>query len=298
MAGVGFTHSGANDKPTSMLVVLHGLGMCAKDFEDFTRDCLGNSTPWVTLMFPEAPAQPVSFMNGKSVRRWFDITSTPVTPGRMHEGLAESVALVHDVFRKAEASGIPAHRIVVAGFSQGAALALVAGLTYERPLAGICSFSGWLPDGMLKSSSHRDVPIFMGHGDRDTLIPFSTGQQSANMLKEAGFRRVQFGRYANMAHKFGTCEHSEDLESFVVSKLPRVYPAQAVSRKCEFQNKSFLNLDALSTDDGSDRSVDGASSSDDEPNVANSSMSCQVLLLGEAARFFTLEAPRKALLKL
>jgi predicted esterase len=262
-------------KPSAMLVMLHGLGMCAKEFEEFTRKCLGTSMPWLQITCPEAPTKPVTYLQGKSVRAWFDIESVPVLPSGTHEGLAESVASVHEVFRNAEASGIPANRIIVAGFSQGAVLSLAAGLSYERELAGICTFSGWLPAGVLSTAHHRKTPIFMGHGDKDTLIPFSTGRESARLLRDASFDRLTFARYSKVGHEFGSIDHAEDLESFIASKVPcilapsvKVVPPTKLHHMIpRLQPPNMSNVDILSTDAGSDRSDEDIMSSDDESHV-------------------------------
>jgi hypothetical protein len=147
--------------------------------------------------------------------------------------------------KQAEASGIPSDRIMLVGFSQGAVLALAAGLTYDHPLGGICAFSGWLPAGLLATAKHQHTPIFMSHGDQDTLIPASTGLQSAWSLKGAGYTNLQFQRHPKMTHTFGNSEQMEEFRAFVLSK--------------HLQHKTPVSPDTLSTSAGSDRD-----SSDDE----------------------------------
>jgi len=239
-----------DNKSTSLVLAFHGLGMSPDVFGGAVSDCLGSVTPWVKLSVPEAPRQPVTYMGGTKHRRWFDIERTPVTPAEEHEGLSESVAVVHDMIRKAEASGIPADQIVLAGFSQGAVLALAAGLTYERALAGICAFSGWLPAGVLESAQHRNTPIFMSHGSQDTLIPLDTGLESVRALKDAGYTKLQFQTHPSFGHTFGNEEQMMDLKAFVLSAL--------------VSQKNQLFADAVSTDEGSDNSDDDLATSDED----------------------------------
>jgi len=240
-----------NDKtsPTALVIALHGLGMDPKVFEDSISDCLG-SAPCIQLVVPEAPTKPVTYLGKQSVRRWFDLEHTPVAPSLEHEGLWESVAYVHELVKKAQAAGIPANRIVLAGFSQGAVIALAAGLTSEHPLAGICAFSGWLPAGVLERAKHQQTPIFMSHGDQDRLIPLDTGLKSAWALKEAGYKKLQFQRHAQWTHQFGHSEQIEEFKAFVLAKLA--------------QQKAPLCQDSVSTNAGSDSSDNELTSSDEE----------------------------------
>jgi predicted esterase len=241
-----------------MLIMMHGMGMCAKEFEEFIED-FRESMPWVQLVFPEASIKPVTYLGGKPLRRWFDIERTPVMSGDNHGGLLESVATVHDIIRRAEESGIPASRIVLAGFSQGAVMSLTAGLTYDHRLAGICSFSGWLPGGVLQKIKHAGTPIFMGHGEQDTLIPFSTGQKSSCSLKAAGCSELRFMSYANSAHQFGSNQHKEDLEKFMMSRIPEFQLPLRLQPPAIKAPKGALYAESVSTDAGSDRSDEDTS---------------------------------------
>lgn len=246
--------------PPAMVLVLHGLGMCPKDFSQTICDYLAAhmpEMPAIQLSVPEAPTKPVTYLDGQpKLRRWFDIERAPVLPFEVHEDLWDSVAFVQELLRKAESAGIPSSCIVLAGFSQGAVLALSAGLTYEHQLAGICAFSGWLPAGVLETVRQQQTPIFMSHGDKDTLIPANTGLKSAWALKESGCSRVQFQRHAEFGHSFGNDEQMEEFEAFVRSNL--------------FSKKGLLFSDTLSTNEGSDgsrsqsASFDESGSSDEE----------------------------------
>lgn len=233
-----------------MVVMLPGMGMSgSKEFEEFVSGCCGANTDWLQKVFPKAlPRQRLPDVPSD---RWFDMSlASPVMPNQLHEGLSEAVALVHDVFEKAEADGIPSSRIVVGGFSQGAVVALVAGLTYKNPLAGVCMFSGWLPAGVLKDARQWDVPILMCHGVNDTLVPPSTGAKSKQMLVDAGAQNVNFASIANTKHELGTFGQQSSLKQFVSNSIPMV---QARER-----------LVTESTDEGSVTSLRFADDFDEE----------------------------------
>jgi len=194
-----------------MVLLLHGLGMHAKEFEHAFRECLGSYASRISLLAPEADAKPVTYLGGQQQRCWFDIKRVPVPPAEMHDGLWESVEHVHEILRKAEASGIPSDRIVLAGFSQGAVMALAAGLTHEQQLAGICALSGWLPAGLLKQVRNNRTPIFMSHGEEDALVRLSTGLRSAEALRKVGCKRLEFQGQPQLGHQ---CGHPGQLACF------------------------------------------------------------------------------------
>lgn len=140
--------------------------------------------------------------------------------GMDHSGLPAATASVHKLIQQAERAGIPASRITLAGFSQGGVLALQAGLTYERPLAGIATFSSWLPGNLRKLAKHKATPIFMGHGEEDRTVPFKVGYASHQALKSLGFTRTSFATYKDQRHSFAPGEFDE-LEAFVLQEIPR-----------------------------------------------------------------------------
>lgn len=240
-----------------LVLVLHGLGMCPKAFEGAIKECLGSSVPWIKLSVPEAPTKPVTYAGGQQMRCWFDITRTPVVVSDVHEGLWESVDKVHEMIKEAERAGIPPSRVVLSGFSQGAVTALAAGLTYEHPLAGICAFSGWLPAGLLPKLRNKQTPIFMNHGEQDTLIPLDTGLKSAWALRDAGCGHLQFQRQQQLNHQFGTSQQLNEFKSFLLKHLSPHQSAQVVKAHAQ-------NLDTQSTNAGSDSSDNECSSSEEE----------------------------------
>lgn len=191
------------------------------------------------------------------MRCWFDITRTPVAFSDVHEGLWESVDKVHEMIKEAERAGIPPSRVVLSGFSQGAVTALAAGLTYEHQLAGICAFSGWLPAGLLPKLRNKQTPIFMNHGEQDTLIPLDNGLKSAWALRDAGCGHLQFQRQQQLGHQFGHTQQMNEFRSFLLKHLSPHQSAQVVKAHAQ-------NLDNQSTNVGSDSSDNEGSSSEEE----------------------------------
>jgi predicted esterase len=208
-----------------MVVMLPGMGMRdSKSFQDFVSECcdisVGCSASWLQKVFPKAPLRETK--RDAPADRWFDMVSNPVMPEEVHEGLWEAVADLHKIFAQAEAEGIWSTRIVAGGFSQGAVVALVAALTYKKPIGGVCMFSGWLPAGVLKDARHWDTPILMCHGANDSLIPVSTGEKSAQLLRDAGARRINFVIDANRKHECGTPRQKSSLAHFLDDKIQMV----------------------------------------------------------------------------
>ncbi|CAE8623668.1 unnamed protein product, partial [Polarella glacialis] len=179
---------------------------------------------WARWSFPDAPEQAVSCNGGNHMPSWFDIEELPLgereTVGAPR-GIVAAVSAVHAMLRQSESLGFPAHRTILGGFSQGAALALLAGLSYEKPLAGIIALSGWaIQSGeMPKAVLHRDVPLFLGHGEGDTTVPCSLGRAAELALKEAGCNKVYLHTYASMGHS--ACpQELRDVHRFLEAQLP------------------------------------------------------------------------------
>ncbi|CAG2164114.1 unnamed protein product [Oppiella nova] len=141
-------------------------------------------------------------------------------PGVDEEGIKRATTLIHQLIAKEEQSGIAANRIVLGGFSQGGALALYAGLTYPRPLAGILAFSCWLPkhDHVVPNIAHnKHVPVLQCHGDSDPVVQTRWGQLTADVLSKA-LTKHQFKTYRGMGHS--SCnEEQNDAKTFIANCL-------------------------------------------------------------------------------
>ncbi len=175
--------------PQAAVIWLHGLGADGHDFEPIVPQ-LGLETP-VRFVFPHAPMKPVTINNGMVMRVWYDILSLDRDSAQDEAGIRESAALLEALITREEERGIAASRLVLAGFSQGGAIALQAGLRHRERLAGIMALSSWLPlaDSLdnERSEANSDTPVFIAHGLFDPMIPVSLGSQSKELLEARGY---------------------------------------------------------------------------------------------------------------
>lgn len=195
------------DAPQWSVLWLHGLGADGNDFVPLVPELVRRDWPALRFVFPHAPVRPVTINNGMRMRAWYDIVefSFEGTAGDRADaaGVAESVAQVEALLAREHERGIPPQRIVLAGFSQGGAIALAAALRRREPLAGIVALSTYLP--LVKQAREALVPgaerqpLFMAHGLHDPVVPCQAGQRSAALLRELGFE-VDWHDYP-MAHQ-------------------------------------------------------------------------------------------------
>ena len=179
-------------EPTHAVIWLHGLGADGHDFEPVVDEFDAARLPPTRFVFPHAPKRAVTINAGYVMRAWFDIYSRDY--GNRTEdaaGTEASAAQVEALIARENARGIPDERIVLAGFSQGGAIALHAGLRHPQRLAGVMALSTFLPLAeRLAGEAHpanRDVPIFMAHGQGGSVIPHDFARQSAELLAAAGY---------------------------------------------------------------------------------------------------------------
>ena len=177
-------------RPEAAVIWLHGLGADGHDFEPIVPEL--ELTKPVRFVFPHAPIRPVTINNGMRMRAWYDIFALGSTRGGVREdeeGLRASQKLVEEMIR---AQGMPAGKIVLAGFSQGGAIVLQTGLRHAERLAGIMALSCYLPiAGTVaaeRSAANQSVPIFMAHGRFDDVIPIQRAQQSREALEKMGYK--------------------------------------------------------------------------------------------------------------
>ena len=178
--------------PTHAVIWLHGLGADGHDFEPVVDEFDAARLPPTRFVFPHAPKRAVTINGGYVMRAWFDIYSRNYgNRAEDGEGTDASAAQVEALITRENARGIPDERIVLAGFSQGGSIALHTGLRHPRRLAGIMALSTFLPLAeRLAGEAHpanRDVPIFMAHGQGDSVIPHDFARQSAELLAAAGY---------------------------------------------------------------------------------------------------------------
>ena len=185
--------------PQLAVIWMHGLGADANDFVPAVPALsLGPDRP-IRFIFPNAPRRPVSINGGMVMRAWFDVLGVDMDSRVDEQGVRESAAAIEQLIQKEVERGMAAHRIIVAGFSQGGAIALFSALRYPQKLAGVIALSTYLPvraqSGAEASEENRSTSIFMAHGEYDPVLPFSLGEQSRDWLKEHGYA-VQWKSYA------------------------------------------------------------------------------------------------------
>jgi phospholipase/carboxylesterase len=193
-------------RATGTVIWLHGLGADGHDFEPIVPELCLPGEPGLRFVFPHAPVRPVTLNGGMPMRAWYDIISLDRSGPQDERGIRESAAALSGLIERERDRGIADERIVVAGFSQGGAIALHTALRHPNKLAGLMALSTWLPLGDAfksevmdndKAQSH-DLPVFMAHGTFDPVLPFALGQQSKAALESAGYA-VDWHEYP-MAH--------------------------------------------------------------------------------------------------
>jgi phospholipase/carboxylesterase len=174
--------------PKASIIWLHGLGADGHDFEPIVPELGLPKSTAVRFIFPHAPVRPVTINGGARMRAWYD-----VTPDGQQDagGIRVSQAHVEALIAREHTRGIAAGAIVLAGFSQGGAMALQTGLRHAERLAGILALSAYLPlpDTLAHeaSAANRDLPIFMAHGTQDPVIPLSWAKRSRDLLVGLGY---------------------------------------------------------------------------------------------------------------
>jgi phospholipase/carboxylesterase len=185
--------------PAGAVIWMHGLGADGQDFEPIVP-MLGITAP-VRFVFPNAPVRPVTINNGMRMRAWYDID--PRSPLSGTDDIRASAAAVEALVARERARGVPAERIVLAGFSQGGVIALHLGLRYADRLGGIMALSTYLHDHERVadevSFASIDVPIFMAHGRLDPMIPIARAITSREALGALGYQ-VEWHEYP-MGHQ-------------------------------------------------------------------------------------------------
>ena len=190
----------SGESPVGSVIWLHGLGADGHDFEPIVPELRLPADLPLRFVFPHAPTRPVTINGGMVMRAWYDIVSLDAEGRADAEGVRESTAILEALIAREMERGIPADRIVIAGFSMGGAIAINTALHTNHALAGLLALSTYLPlPGEVEGSSgSRDLPVFMAHGSFDPMLPMQWGQLSAKKLEETGFS-VEWREYP-MAH--------------------------------------------------------------------------------------------------
>ena len=187
--------------PRWAVVWLHGLGADGNDFAPLVPELVRPHWPAIRFVFPHAPVQPVTINGGMRMRSWYDIVSFDLAGRADSKGVDESVARVEALIAREIERGVPASRIILAGFSQGGAVTRAAGLRRREPLAGLVALSTYRPLGTEALARLGDTPeaarrqpVFVAHGRQDPVVPYAAGEDAARRLRELGFA-VDFHAY-------------------------------------------------------------------------------------------------------
>jgi len=177
--------------PQAAVIWLHGLGADGHDFEPIVPELVRPSERALRFVFPHAPMRPVTLNNGYVMRAWYDIIAIDRRTAEDESGIRASQAIITELIRRENARGIPTERMVLAGFSQGGAVALYSGTRYPERLAGIIGLSCYqLLAGRFASErdpANQVTPIFLAHGTQDPVVPPALGEAACRQLQAAGY---------------------------------------------------------------------------------------------------------------
>ena len=201
--------------PRATVLLMHGLGADGNDFVPIAKELDLDSVGPVRFVFPNAPHIPVTINGGMRMPAWYDIVGADLAKREDEAGLRASMDAIELLLAREKERGIPAERIVIAGFSQGCAMALLTGLRHAERLAGIVALSGYLPlaatTAAERSLANAKTPIFMGHGQQDGVVLLERASASHDALRALGYS-VDWHQYP-MAHSV-CMEEIEDLNQW------------------------------------------------------------------------------------
>ncbi|MEW9571741.1 alpha/beta hydrolase [Rhodanobacter sp. Si-c] len=206
--------------PRYSILWLHGLGADGHDFAPIVPELVAADWPALRFVFPHAPVRPVTINGGMAMHAWYDIYGFDLVAQQDETGIRASIAATEALIDRERERGVPDERIFLAGFSQGGAIALAAGLRHVRRLAGIVALSTYLPiaDTLAaeRSAANADAPIFQAHGNLDPVVIPPRGSASRDLLQGLGYR-VDWHSYP-MAHAV-CAEEIADLRTWLGARL-------------------------------------------------------------------------------
>lgn len=178
-------------KPTGSVIWLHGLGADGHDFEPLVPELVRRDERALRFIFPHAPMRALTLNGGLRMRAWYDIIGLASDVEQDEAGMRESQAGVEALIAREGERGVGPERVVLAGFSQGGAIALYTGTRYPRPLAGLIGLSCYLPRSAEfareRSAASLATPIFLAHGREDPMVHLSLGEQARALLEQSGY---------------------------------------------------------------------------------------------------------------
>jgi len=206
--------------PAWTVLWLHGLGADGNDFVPIVPELVREDWPALRFVFPHAPEREVTINGGLRMRAWYDIRDANLASRADEAGVEQSIRQVEALIAREASRGVPASRLVLAGFSQGGAITLAAGLRRTEPLAGLIALSAYLPmiERAASDTTAQAVgqPLFMGHGSQDPVVPYAAGEYSAAALRRLGFS-VDWHRYP-MPHSV-CAEEIRDLAAWLSQRF-------------------------------------------------------------------------------
>ncbi|MCX7546133.1 alpha/beta hydrolase [Marinicella gelatinilytica] len=185
-----FITANTGDNPDYVIIWLHGLGADGHDFEPVVPQ-FNNPKHTFKFIFPHAPVQPVTINGGMAMRAWYDITAMDINRQVDEAGITTSAKQINKLIAEQIKHGFKAEQIVLAGFSQGGAMALHIALTGPHKLAAVIALSCYLPIPEVLNKSgietNKTTPFFMAHGEHDPVVPYQLGHKSHQLLVDQGF---------------------------------------------------------------------------------------------------------------
>ena len=185
-------------EPGASIIWLHGLGADGHDFVGILPALRLPPGLAIRFIFPHAPRQPVSINNGMVMPAWYDISNARFTDGEDEAGIRASSQAISNLIQNEQARGVDSRRIILAGFSQGGAIALFCALRYPQPLAGVIALSTYLPlAGQAFNEStaiNRQLSIFLAHGTQDTVVPPALAEYTHDLLLDHDYQ-VEWREY-------------------------------------------------------------------------------------------------------
>lgn len=179
------------EKADAVVIWLHGLGADGHDFEPIVPELALPKSAKIRFVFPHAPMRPITINGGYVMRGWYDIMQADIGAQQDAEGIRTSQRQLERLIKNEIAAGIPPERIILAGFSQGAAIILQTGLRYSSRLGGLLVLSGYVPlaDTLEaeRDVANQQTPVFMAHGRQDEIIPHGLAEQSRDQLIKLGY---------------------------------------------------------------------------------------------------------------
>ena len=207
-------------QPRATVLLMHGLGADGSDFMPLAQQLRLAAVGPVRFVFPNAPQMPVTLNGGMRMPAWYDILGQDLAWREDEAGLRRSQAAIEALLEREQARGIPAARTVLAGFSQGCAMALMTGLRHPERLAGIAGLSGYLPLAARTAAERHEAnartPIFLAHGRYDPVVPLGRASASRDALRALGYD-VAWHEYA-MEHSV-CLEEIADLNRWLLEVL-------------------------------------------------------------------------------